>query len=148
MELTPRRRLEVDGVLETTLSWAIAQSDMHAVALVGSWARNEARMSSDIDLVLLTENVQFYVASTEWIRAATSEEGSIVRSKAWGPVRERRVELASGLLVEYGFAPTSWASVDPLDPGTASVVADGCRILYDREGMLEQLVTAVQQLQP
>ena len=105
-------------------------------------------MSSDIDLVLLTENVRHYVARTEWIRAATSEEGSIVRSKAWGPMRERRVELASGLLVEYGFAPPSWASVDPLDSGTASVVADGCRILYDSDGMLEELVSAVDRLRP
>jgi predicted nucleotidyltransferase len=148
MGLTPERRLEVDIVLKATRRWAVAQSDIHALALVGSWARNEARMTSDIDLVLLTENLQHYVSRTEWIRAATSEEGSIVRSKSWGPMRERRVELASGLLVEYGFAPPSWASVDPLDPGTASVVADGCRILYDPDGILEELVSAVDRLRP
>jgi predicted nucleotidyltransferase len=148
MGLTPKRLGEVDSVLEATHRWAVAQPDIRALALVGSWARNEARMSSDIDLVLLTENVQHYVARTEWIQAATSEEGSIVRSKAWGPMRERRVELASGLLVEYGFASPSWASVDPLDPGTASVVADGCRVLYDPDGMLEGLVSAVEQLRP
>jgi uncharacterized protein len=148
MGLTPERLRQVDGVLEATRRWAVAQSDMRALALVGSWARNEARMSSDIDLVLLTENVQHYIAGTEWIRAATSQEGSVVRSKAWGPMRERRVELASGLLVEYGFASPSWASVDPLDPGTASVVADGCRVLYDPDGMLAGLVSAVEQLRP
>ena len=115
------------------------------------WARGPAatrRVSSDVDLVLLSENIESYVTTTEWIWSAASQEGSIVRSKAWGPVRERRVELASGLLVEYGFAPISWASLDPLDRGSASVVADGCRILYDPDGLLAGLVAAVQRLAP
>ena len=82
-------------------------------------------MASEIDLVVLTDDVEAFIVAADWIRAATGQPGLIVRSKAWGPVNERRVELGSGLLVEYGFAPTSWASTDPLDTGTAQVVAHG-----------------------
>jgi hypothetical protein len=101
-------------------------------------------MSSDIDLVVLTDDVEAFTANVDWVRAATAQDGRIVRSKMWGPVYERRVELASGLLVECGFAPASWASTEPLDQGTAEVVAHGFQILYDPEETLWRLATAVQ----
>ena len=145
--LTFQRRTEFNEVLESTRTWAKAQSDIQALALVGSWAREEASMDSDIDLVLLTHDVEFFVATTGWIRLATAHNGLIVRSKAWGPLHERRVKLASGLLVEYGFAPMSWASVDPVDRGTASVVANGFQILYDPVRTLQRLASAVEQRQ-
>ncbi len=66
-----------------------------------------------------------------------------MRTQAWGPLTERRVQLASGLVVEWGFAPRSWADVAPLDDGTARVVADGFAVLYDPFGLLEGLVAAV-----
>jgi len=49
----------------------------------------------------------------------------------------------SGLEVEFGFAPPSWAAADPLDPGTAGVVRNGCQPLVDRKGLLDRLITAV-----
>lgn len=146
MRLAPERQLEYDQVVEFALGWASSQPAIRALALVGSYARAEASMSSDIDLVLLADEPEVYVAGTDWIRSAAGRSGKIIRSKAWGPLRERRVELPSGLVVEYGFAPTSWASVDPLDDGTARVVADGFRILYDPEGLLDRLATAVAHL--
>jgi hypothetical protein len=39
--------------------------------------------------------------------------------------------------------PPSWAAV-PLDPGTARVLRDGCRILHDPEGLLGHALEAVQ----
>jgi hypothetical protein len=38
--------------------------------------------------------------------------------------------------VEIGFVRPSWAELNPLDPGTRRVVADGCRILYDPDRLL------------
>ena len=146
MALTPERHLEYDQVVESARVWASAQTAIRALALVGSYARGEAAMSSDIDLVVLADDVEAYVAGTDWIRPAAGQNGRVVRSQGWGPLSERRVELASGFLVEYGFALTSWASVDPVDDGTAMVVADGFRILYDPEGMLDRLATAVERL--
>jgi uncharacterized protein len=147
MALTPDRRAEYDNVLASSLGWATADPRVRGLALVGSWARGEATMASDIDLVVLTDDVEAFIATADWIRSATGQDGLIVRSKAWGPVNERRVELASGLLVEYGFAPVTWASTDPLDTGTAQVVAHGFRLLYDPEEMLRGVATAVRQLQ-
>jgi hypothetical protein len=147
MALTPERRAEYADVLESSFNWVTTHSEIRGLAVVGSWARGEATMSSDIDLVVVTDDVEAFTAKTDWIRSATAQHGLIVRSKAWGPVNERRVELVSGLLIEYGFAPTSWASTDPLDPGTAEVVAHGFRILYDPDETLRRLATAVHRFQ-
>ncbi len=104
-------------------------------------------MSSDVDLVVLTDETEPYVAGAEWIRAATGQgEGRIIRTRKWGPLTERRVELTSGLLIEYGFAPVAWARTDRLDPGTARVVIDGFRILHDPDGVLERVAARVQEV--
>ena len=100
-------------------------------------------MASDVDLVVLTERPELYVGATDWVEAATGRPGQIIRTKAWGPLTERRVRLASGFLVEYGFAPAAWADVAPLDEGTARVVTDGFSVLYDPAGLLGRLVDAV-----
>ncbi len=43
-------------------------------------------------------------------------------------MHERRVRLPDGLLVEFGIATPEWAAL-PVDPGTAKVITDGCKIL-------------------
>ena len=66
----------------------------------------------------------------------------IVKTQRWGPMTERRFVLPSGLEVEAGIVPTTWAWADPLDTGTRNVVRDGFRVLYDPEGLLGRLVEA------
>jgi hypothetical protein len=68
---------------------------------------------------------------------------SLVRSEEFGVLIERRLRLPSGLEIEVGIAPTSWAATDPLDDGTHRVVRDGFRILHDRDGLLKNLLDTV-----
>ena len=141
--LTQSRRRECAAVLASATAWVSTRADVAALGLAGSWARDAATMASDVDLVVLTDRPELYVTATGWIAPATGSAGSVVRTQAWGPLTERRVQLASGLLVEWGFAPRSWADVAPLDDGTARVVADGFALLYDPLGLLEGLLAAV-----
>ena len=90
--------------------WARRQVDILGLALVGSWARSRARMDSDIDFVLLTSNKDRCVLEDEWAAEAVSQSRHIITTRVWGPVTERRLRLSSGLEVEFGFAPPSWAS--------------------------------------
>jgi hypothetical protein len=48
--------------------------------------------------------------------------------------------------VEFGFVPPQWAAIDPLDEGTQEVVQDGCWILLDPTGLLNQLLQQMVQL--
>ena len=66
----------------------------------------------------------------------------MVWARRLGTVTERRFALPSGLEVELGVAPPSWAATDPVDEGTRRVVADGVSVIYDPEGLLSGLLDA------
>ena len=117
--------------------WAVTRPDVVALVLAGSFAHGEARMNSDVDILVLTNDKQPYVEGEEWI----SELGGLRLTKTdqWGPMTERRFVLPSGLEVEMGFAPPSWAATDPVDWGTRRVVEDGISVLHDPQGLLTRL---------
>ena len=122
------------------MAWARTQPDVRGVALVGSRARGRARLGSDVDLVVVTEDPAARAADTAWFtdRAPRSR---LIRSRAWGPLLERRFRLASGLHVEVGLVAPAWAAV-PLDDGTRRVLTGGCRVLDDPQGLLAAAVQA------
>ena len=142
-EVTAERRAEFENVVISTTQWAQGTSDVRAVGLAGSWARDDPRVDSDIDLVVLTDRTDHYVARAAWVSEAAGDNARVIGTRRWGPLTERRVALPSGLEIEFGFAPASWADTSALDPGTATVISDGFRILYDPDGLLDQLVDVV-----
>lgn len=141
--LTAERAAQLHAVQATLAEWAALRDDIVAVAVVGSVARGTAHMDSDLDAVVLTDAPTRYADAEDWVRDALGHAARIVRSQPWGAVLERRVRLPSGLEVEFDFAPPSWASTDPVDPGTARVVSGGCRPIHDPHGSIDRLVTAV-----
>ncbi len=141
--MTDERRSEYIEVCNAVGNWASGRPDIKGVAVVGSWARSEPRIDSDIDLVILTTDKAAYSASEDWAWMAVSQPAELTRTKEWGLLTERRIRVASGLEIEFGFAPPNWAETDPVDPGTASVVSDGCIPILDRALLLQKLVEAV-----
>lgn len=133
-------------ILQIVTDWAKSQEDVRGVALVGSHARDAARPGSDVDFVFLSKNPDRFrdarwLASVEWSRAGvdltkwTDEE--------YGAVWCRRAWFKPEVEVEFAFASLSWAEASPVDQGTVRVVSDGCRILYDPDGLLKRLTLAV-----
>jgi predicted nucleotidyltransferase len=143
MTVTSDRHHEYQRVVHRVAAWARQQRDIVGVAVVGSWASGQAHMDSDVDLVVLTDEKERYIADIRWVSDAAGEAAQLQRTEDWGPLTERRVVLRSGLVVEFGFVRPSWASVDPVDPGTARVVDDGWSPLVDPEGTLARLGGAV-----
>ncbi|MEA2351164.1 MAG: hypothetical protein QOG86_2105 [Thermoleophilaceae bacterium] len=133
-ELAERAR-EVEALRAHLVMWARGRPDVRALAIVGSWARGGGRLDADLDVIVLAASPEQMASSEEWL----GELGlpPVVERRQWGPIAERRVRLPSGLEVELGVGPASWASSDPLDPGTRGVVRDGLLILHDPEGLLE-----------
>jgi uncharacterized protein len=134
-----------DAIIDRVIDWARGRPDVVGLALVGSCARGTARPESDIDLILLTDEPAAYVQSEDWL--GTLAPATIVRTRTWGAVVERRLRLALGPEVEVGIASPSWASVQPVDVGTLRVVRDGMRILYDPSQLLRKLEQAVSGVQ-
>lgn len=128
-------------MLEEVRNWASRKDDVVAAGLVGSWARGEACMDSDVDLVLLTTTKQSYLEDESWVRELGGLR--VIRTEHWEPLMtERRFVLDSGLEVEAGIASPSWAATDPVDANLRPIVREGFRILYDPEGLLGRLMEA------
>lgn len=139
------RRTEVGTEVERLVgdlgSWAAGEPRARALGLVRSWARGTATAESDLDLVLLSDQSTCYTTSTGWLDVLG--QPPIVRKEQFGVITERRVRLPSGLHVEFGIGPLSWASTAPVDPGTRRVVSEGLLILHDPDGLLARLQAAV-----
>jgi uncharacterized protein len=136
----------ISTLLAVITEWAKAQNEIRGLALVGSYARDAAGAGSDIDLIVLTEDPRSF-RDPAWLGAIDWSTANARPAKwsdeEYGAVWSRRVWLSPEGEVELSFAYTSWANTSPVDSGTARVVQDGCRILYDPDGLLERLVRAV-----
>jgi hypothetical protein len=129
-------------LLHQVITWAQSQPTITGVALVGSHARGTARPDSDVDLVLLCTSPQTLVDEPTW----TQLFGAVrtCQTENWGVLTSLRVYYRHGLEVEFGLTTPQWAAI-PVDAGTQRVVADGMRLLWDPQGVLEQLWQAVSQ---
>lgn len=129
------------SVMTAVTEWASRQPDVSALALVGSYAYNRPRMASDVDLVLLTYDPDKHTRDIGWA-ISFDRQARLIRDQKWGPLRERRVRLRSGLHVELGVVPTTWAAL-PLDPGTKQVLRDGWKVVYDPENILRDALAVL-----
>ena len=130
--------VRVRTLLTAVRAWAADRPDVVAVALVGSWARGDARPDSDVDLVLIVRDVAGYLAFPAWL-AAFGRPDDTAR-EAYGAAPSLRVWYADGPEVEFLLATPVWCETDPVDPGTAEVVRGGLVPVYDPEGVLGRLV--------
>lgn len=124
---------QIKDFLDAFTHWASAQSDIEAVALVGSYAREAATDTSDIDLVLVVDDPQRYLADTGW----STQFGTVAQQQIedYGLVTSLRVWYAGGQEVEYGLTTPAWIQ-PPLDEGTQRVIQDGMKILFERGALL------------
>jgi hypothetical protein len=110
--------------------------------LVGSHARGAPRPDSDIDLVLLAKDPDRFRLDETWVdQIDWPSIGAHLQTwvdEGYGTAWSRRVWLDCGE-VELTFAGLSWADVNPADAGTRQVIAAGCRILHDPDGLLARL---------
>ncbi|OGN89828.1 MAG: hypothetical protein A2Z74_07230 [Chloroflexi bacterium RBG_13_46_9] len=121
-------------------AWAQSLDEIAALALVGSYARHQARPGSDIDLILICHDTGDFLDDVSWV----THFGKVKSQKIedWGIVTSIRVFYSDGKEVEFGVAPLKWADL-PVDLGTHRVVTDGMMILDDKRGILKRLVEAV-----
>ncbi len=128
--------MEIEQFLSQVKTWAEQQPDITGVLLVGSYARGTARPDSDVDLMVLTTSPQRYLDDFAFAgRFGTVSRWAI---EDWGKVTSVRVWYVDALEVEYGITDPDWAA-QPLDAGTRRVISDGMRVVFDRDGSLNQV---------
>jgi len=129
-------KLRVEQFLREFVHWATDQSNVKAVAPVGSYARGTATETSDVDLVVLANQPGLYLHERTWTHAY----GEVVNQRVedYGKLVSLRVHYADGLEVEYGLTDASWAAV-PLDEGTREVISHGMKVLFERGTVLSSI---------
>lgn len=126
---------DVKRFLNEVTQWASTQADIQALALVGSYARDAARETSDVDLVLIAREPDRYLHNREWIESFGNVEKYQIED--YGPLTSVRVWYEDGREIEYGLTGENWAAV-PLDDGTRRVIEDGMQILFERGNILSR----------
>lgn len=128
-----KKLTQVIDFIEDFMRWSKRRRDIRALALVGSYARETAKENSDVDLVIITNDPQKYIADTEWTRVF----GTVITKNVedYGKLTSLRVWYESGLEIEYGFTTREWVK-SPLDKGTKRVIDDGMRVLFEKEVLL------------
>lgn len=117
----------VSRFLKSMEEWAKSRSDIDCVLLIGSYARGEQTENSDIDLMILTENADWYLENTAWV----SEFGNprSMEMEDWGDVQSVRVWYTDSNEIEFGVSSPSWLD-DPLPATTAKVLEKGYEIIF------------------
>lgn len=138
---------EANAIVNAVTNWAVKRGDIRAMALVGSWARGNPHQVSDIDLLLLSDRVYEYRHCQEWLTeigfGGAGYRLNSSESATYGVVWSRHVHLLPAAEVELAFAKCSWAQTEPVDGGTRGVVNDAFQIIFDKDGMLSKLISAV-----
>ena len=136
---------QLDEVLEPVAAWARSRSDVSGLAVVGSWASGTPRPDSDIDLMLLVPEPQGFRSDQRWPAEIPWSERRVVdwRDVQYGRAWSRHVRLDPHTEIEFTFCEPSWAAINPVDPGTTTVVAQGCRVLVDKAQLFKNLLAAV-----
>lgn len=133
-------------ILDLAIHFAKTNKGVLALGLCGSWARGTAGEHSDIDLsIIVTDKKHF--RETDWLSRipfeTINDKIDSFEDKVYGNVWSRHVLMKSNAKIEFSFADTSWANIEPLDVGTQQVVSDGYKILFDPHQILSRLLREV-----
>jgi uncharacterized protein len=126
--------------------WAREQCTCRALAVAGSWANNAARSTSDLDLLVLTDDFPGWTTHGAWLAELVQHLGfpcSEPVSEAYGAATSWRAWLGRDAELELTIARLDWAKTCPIDPGTCRVVSDGISILVDKDWLLVTITEAV-----
>ena len=127
---------KIADFLAAAAEWARARPGLRSLALVGSHARESAKPSSDVDLIILTDDPEAFLRDSSWTGLFGIVEKEQVEN--YGRVTSLRVWYSGGLEAEFGFTTPDWAD-EPLDEGTRKTIDDGLKVVWERAPLLAPL---------
>ena len=130
----------IKSLLDSVTDWVKFEDDVVGVFLVGSYARDEARETSDVDLVIITVAPELYLSNNSWI----DQFGKTIQviDEDWGIVKTKRAFYETGLEVEYNITTADWIKL-PAEVATKKVLQEGNKILIDKTGQLGNFLNQI-----
>ena len=133
---------EYERLIEKIIKWAKDRDDISTVIIVGSRARTNTTADkwSDLDLVILVSDPDYYINNTDWINYIDNYWITFIEETAVGGGEERRVLFEGGLDVDFAIF-----SVDIIDEFSTSseiqsVLKRGHKVLLDKDDLFGNMV--------
>ena len=132
--------MNYDQFLKRFMNWADTQEDIVSAIIVGSQARIDppADEWSDLDLVIITTDVERYLTQTDWIAELGSYWLNFIEKQGIGEGFEHRVLFEGG--VDVDFIPTPYAEIEQIiahgwPPDWTDVLRRGYKIILDKKSL-------------
>ncbi|WP_167956509.1 nucleotidyltransferase domain-containing protein [Anaerosporobacter faecicola] len=123
----------MNTLIKKITNWGREDLQVEAILLVGSFARKQNKIDSDLDVCIITEEKEDMLHTLSFIHTFGEVKRYVL--EYWGECTSVRVWYEEGAEVEFGIVKPSWYSL-PLDQGTKSVLLDGYEILVDKKNVL------------
>lgn len=106
------------------------KKDIRACILIGSYAKGEQRLDSDVDFIVLAQDREKWLSNTNW----TKSLGTVLSTniEQYEEVKAVRTYYSDNVELEFGFVEESWLE-KPLKDATKEAVDGGFKILHDPE---------------
>ena len=127
----------IDIFLKDIKKWAKKEELIESIIVVGSYARGTYKVTSDIDLIIITSDKEKMLKNQTFVDLF----GEIKKSQIeyYGACTSIRVWYKDGKEVEFGIVSTSWRE-KPLDKGTIKVLSDGFKVVIDKKGYFKNII--------
>lgn len=131
--------------IERFTRWADQQPDVRAAMLVGSRARTSyvADRWSDLDLIMLTSDVERHISSGAWMAAIGTPWLVYIDPATVGIGRECYALFEQNVDVNLAIFPPAYVDLIASDPDTTQIFQRGVRLLLDKDGALAAVLAAV-----
>lgn len=122
-------------------TWAEDIKDIRGTIVVGSRARKEtpADKWSDLDLVILTTNPDYYLNNTKWIEKIEDYWITFIENTAVGGSKERRVLFKEGLDVDFSIFTVQILKEMIENYEIQAVLNRGIRVLIDKDNLFNNI---------
>ncbi|KKI90021.1 hypothetical protein WQ54_23130 [Bacillus sp. SA1-12] len=134
---------KVNLLLENFKEWSGQQPTIKGVAVVGSFARGDFHLNSDVDLTIISIDKDLTLESIKNDFHFGHIESSTIEQ--WGILTSLRIFYDNGLEVEYGVVTDRWVK-EPLDEGTKNVVKNGFKIITEKEDIFSSVTMFLNKL--
>ena len=107
--------------------------EIELIILVGSYARNEQKINSDIDIMILSNNPTALIEDVLSSQFFDNEKSKI--KEIYGNTTSIRL-YTSDIELELSISDLNWISI-PLDYGVERILQDGFQIIYDKKNVMK-----------
>lgn len=114
--------------IKAVKKWLGKQTDIKAALLIGSYARGEERIDSDVDFIFVVDDVEYWTTNTNWVKSFGQMLS--INIEEFEEVKALRVYYQDTNELEFGFVNEEWLQKPYVD-ATKEALDSGMKVLLD-----------------